>query len=196
LTQLARPNAAGLVGGPCCWALGPLHLASCSADLPLLLVIEGKPERVPEGHQGSLHGIRLGLLDGGFMGLAQIHVDAVTSAAALPDQRRPAPGRDGDANAGGVGDAPARLLLSTDRALGLGNAADGDGLALPAVKAKDAVRLRDDLPAFQVCHLPPALLPLADVGPIEGGGERRELLGGEARGLGLADWSCWAWGRC
>jgi len=100
LTQLARPNAAGLVGGPCCWALGPLHLASCSADLPLLLVIEGKPERVPEGHQGSLHGIRLGLLDGGFMGLAQIHVDAVTDRggrraprAARGRSQRAGPGR-------------------------------------------------------------------------------------------------------
>jgi hypothetical protein len=112
---------------------------------------------------------------------------AVAGAAALSDQGKPATGSDGDANAGGVGDAPAGLLLSTDRALGLGNAADGDGLALPAVKAKDAVRLGDDLPAFQVCDLSAALLPLADVGPIEGGGKGCELLGGETGGLSLVE---------
>jgi len=130
------------------------------------------------------------------MGLPQVDIDAVAGAAALSDQGRPAPGSDGDANAGGVGDTPARLLVPAYGALGLSNAADGDGLALPAVKAKDAVRLGDDLPAFEVGHLPPALLPLADVGPIEGGGKGGELLGGEAGGLGLADWSCWVWGRC
>ena len=130
------------------------------------------------------------------MGLAQVDVDAVTGAAALPDQRRPAPGSDGDADSGGLGDAPAGLLVPAYGAFTLGDAADGDGLALPTVKAKDAVRLCDDLPAFQVGHLPAALLPLADVGPIEGGGKGGELLGGEAGRLGLADWSCWVWGRC
>ena len=95
-----------------------------------------------------------GLLDGGFMRLAQVHVDAVAGAASLSDQRRPATCCDGDANAGGVGDAPAGLLVPAYGALGLGNTADGDGLALPAVEAKDPVCLRDDLPAFQVCHLP------------------------------------------
>ena len=124
------------------------------------------------------------------MGLAQIHVDAVAGAASLPDQRSPSPGSDGDAHAGGVRDTPAGLLLPTDGPFGLGNAADGDGLALPAVKAKDADRLRDDLPAFQVCHLPAALLPLSDDGPIEVGGKGSELLGGEAGGLGLVGlWS-------
>ena len=165
------------------WTLRHHPLASCSADLPLLLVIEGKPERVPEGHQGSLHGIRLGLLDGGFMGLAQIHVDAVAGAASLSDQRRPATGSNGDANPGGVGDTPAGLLLPTDRALTLGHAADGDGLALPAVKAKDPIGLGDGDPSLHVGDLPAALLALADVGPIEGGGESGELLGGEPRGL-------------
>ena len=164
-----------------------LALARRTTDLSLRLVIQGEAERVPESHQCPLHGIRLGFLEGGFMGLAQIHVDAVTGAAALPDQRRPASGGDGDANAGGVGDAPAGLLLPTDRALTLGHAADGDGLPLPAVKAKDAVRLRDDLPAFQVCHLPPALFPLADIGPIEGCGKGCELLGGEPGGLSRVD---------
>jgi len=113
-----------------------LALARRTTDLSLRLVIQGEAERVPESHQCSLHGIRLGFLEGGFMGLAQIHVDAVTGAAALSDQRRPSPGRDGDANAGGVGDPPARLLVPAYGAFGLGNAADGDGLPLPAVKSK------------------------------------------------------------
>jgi hypothetical protein len=33
-----------------------------------------------------LHGIGLGLLEGGFMGLAQVHVDAVTGGASGPPQ--------------------------------------------------------------------------------------------------------------
>ncbi len=104
------------------------------------------------------------------MGLAQIYVDAVACAAALPNQWRQSSGGDGDAHTGGVGDAPARLLLSTDQPLGLDNAADGDGLALPAVETKDAVRFRDHLPAFEVVDLRSALLALTDVGPIEAGG--------------------------
>ena len=76
-----------------------------------------------------------------------------------------------------LGDTPAGLLVPADRAYALGNAAEGDGLVLPAVKAKDPVRLRDDLPTFEVGDLPAALLPLADIGPIEGGGEECELLG-------------------
>ena len=102
------------------------------------------------------------------MGLAQIHVDAVAGAASLPDQRRPAPGRDGDANAGGVGDSPAGLLVPANGSFGLGNAADGDGLALPAVKAKDPVCLRDDLPTLEVVDLGAALLPGGNQGAIEG----------------------------
>jgi hypothetical protein len=114
-----------------------------------------------------LHGIGLGLLAGGPMGLAQIDADAVAGAAALADQGREATGGDGDAQAGGGGDAPARLLVSarasgTDEAFGLGDTANGDGLPLPAVKAKDAVGFRDHLPAFEVVDLRSALLPLAD----------------------------------
>ena len=148
-----------------------------------MLVIEGEAERVPEGHQGPLHGIGLGLLEGGFMGLAQIHVNAVASAAPLADQRHLASGGDGDAHAGGVGDAPARLLVparasGTDQSFGLGDAADGDRLALPTIEAKDAVRFRDHLPAFEVVDLRAALLPLADVGSI-GGAERAASCSGE-----------------
>jgi len=122
------------------------------------------------------------------MGLAQVHVDAVAGTAALTDQGCQATGGDGDADAGGVGDAPTGLLVSarasgTDQAFGLGDAADGHGLALPAIEAKDAVGFRDHLPPLQIAHAAAALLPLADVGPIEGGGKSGELLGGEARGL-------------
>jgi hypothetical protein len=62
-----------------------LTLARRTTDLSLRLVIQGKPERVAKGHQRPLHGIRLGFLEGGFMGLAQIHVDAVAGSAALTD---------------------------------------------------------------------------------------------------------------
>ncbi len=114
------------------------------------------------------------------MGLTQVHVDAVAGAAALANQGCQASCGDGDAHTGGVGDAPTGLLISADQPLGLGDAADGDGLALPAVETKDAVGFRDHLPTLQVAHPAAALLPLADVGSIERGGERRELLGGEA----------------
>jgi hypothetical protein len=164
-----------------------------------MLVIEGEAERVPEGHQGPLHGIGLGLLEGGFMGLAQIHVNAVASAAPLADQRHQTAGRDRDAHAGGVGDTPARLLVparasGTDQSFGLGDTADGDGLALPAIEAKDAVRFRDHLPTLQVTHSATALLPLADVGSIEGSGEGSELFWGEAGGMSLGSGASFWWG--
>jgi len=156
-------------------------------DLPLLLVVEGQTKGITKGHQRSFHRIGLGLLDCGLMGLAQIGVDAMAGAGALPNQWRHAPRCDGDTYAGGVGDAPAGHLVSTYQPLGLGNAADGDGLALPAVKAKDAVGFRDYLPTLQVAHAAAALLPLADFCPIQRSGKGSELLGAEAKGLCLED---------
>ena len=82
------------------------------------------------------------------MGLAQVDVDAVAGASALPNQWSHASGCDGDADAGGVGDAPTGLLVSTNQSLSLCNSANGDGLALPAVKTKDAVCFRDYLPTL------------------------------------------------
>jgi hypothetical protein len=124
------------------------------------------------------------------MGLAQVHINTVASTAALPNQGRQTTGSDGDAHTGGVGDAPAGLLLSADRAFGLGDAADGDGLPLPAIETKDAVRFRDHLPTLQIAHAAAALLALADVGAIEGGGEGGELLGGEAGRWSLGGFLC------
>ena len=121
------------------------------------------------------------------MGLPQIHVDAVAGTTAFTDQGRQPTSGDGDADAGGVGDAPTGLLISADQPLGLGDAADGDGLALPAVETKDAVGFRDHLPTLQVAHPAAALLPLADFGPIKRSGQGGELLGGEAKGLSLED---------
>jgi len=63
-------------------SLGSITLARCAADLPLRLVIEGKPKRIPEGHQGPLHRVGLRFLEGGFVGLAQVGVDAMAGAAA------------------------------------------------------------------------------------------------------------------
>jgi len=85
---------------------------------------------------------------------------------------------------GGVGDTPAELLVPANGSYGLGNAAEGDRLPLPAIKAKDAVGFRDHLPTLLVTHAAAALLSLADIGPIQRSGECSELLGGEARGLG------------
>jgi hypothetical protein len=100
-------------------APGPAHLACAGAiaftrshgHLPLLLGIQGETEWVAKGHQRPLHGIGLGFLEGGLMGLAQISIDPMASAAALTDQGRPPTGSDGDANPDGVGDAPAGLLV-------------------------------------------------------------------------------------
>ena len=126
------------------------------------------------------------------MGLTQVHVDAVAGAGPFPNQGSKASGCDGDADAGGVGDAPAGLLVparasGTDGAFCLGNAADGDGLALPAVKTKDPVCFRDYLPTLQIAHAAAALLPLADFGPIQRSGQGGELLGRKAKGLSLED---------
>ena len=43
-------------------------LPNRTGDLPLLLVVQGQPERVTKGHQGPFHRIGFGLLEGGFMG--------------------------------------------------------------------------------------------------------------------------------
>ena len=114
------------------------------------------------------------------MGLAQIHVNAVAGTTPLADQGHQATGRDSDADAGGVGDAPAWLLVPADRPFGLGDAADRDRLPLPAVETKDAVCLSHGEPPFDIGDLPAPLLALADVGPIEGCGEGSQLLEGEA----------------
>jgi hypothetical protein len=73
------------------------------------------------------------------------------------------------------------LLFS--QSVRVGDAADGHGLALPAIETKDAVGFCDHLPTLEVAHAAATLLPLADVGSIERGGEGSELLGGEAWGL-------------
>ncbi len=105
------------------------------------------------------------------MGLAQVGVDAVAGACALADQGRPGTGLNCDPHPGGVGDAPAGLLVPANQSLSLGNAPDGNGLPLPAIETKDAVGFRDYLPTLQVVNLRSALLPLADVGPIQRSGQ-------------------------
>ena len=175
-----RPAQLGLA----CWAL---MWRRGTGDLPLLLVVERQTKRIAKGHQRSFHRIGLGLLDGGLMGLAQVDVDAVASASAFPNQGRKTSGCDGDTYAGCVGDAPTRLLVPTNQSLSLCNAADGDGLALPAIETKDAVCFRDYLPTLQIAHTAAALLPLTNFGPIKRSGQGGELLGGEAKGLSLED---------
>jgi hypothetical protein len=116
-----------------------------------------------------LHGIGFGLFEGGFMGLAQVGVDAVAGAAALADQRGTAALADGDAHPGCVGDAPARLLVparasGTDEAFALVDAAEGDGFALPAIKAKDPVGFCDQLSSLHRGWLPVGPTPRGRAG--------------------------------
>lgn len=86
---------------------------------------------------------------------------------------------DGDANPGGVGDAPSGPGLTADVALGLVHAADLDRFPLPAIEPEDPIGFGDHLPALQVADLGATLLALAHLGAIEGGGEGGDLLGGE-----------------
>ena len=118
------------------------------------------------------------------MGLAQVGVDAVAGAAALADQLGTAALTHGDAHPGGVGDSPAGALVPADGSFALVDAAEGDGFALPAVKAKDPVCFRDHLPALQIADGAAALLSLAHLGAIQRGGEGSDLLGGKGAGHG------------
>jgi hypothetical protein len=172
--------------GPGRWLVGGTSAAGHSSPghLPLLLVVKRQTEGIPKGHQRPLHGIGFGFLEGRFMGLAQVGVDAMAGAAALADQLGTAALADGDANAGGVGDAPARATITADGALTLVDAAEGDGFALPAVKAKDAIGFCDHLPALQIADGAAALPPLAHLGAIQRGREGSDLLGGEGAGHG------------
>jgi hypothetical protein len=145
--QPPRRRALGRRSGRCGDGL-PLGGDRRAAHLPLALVVERQAKGIPEGHQGALHGVGFGLLDGRFVGQAQVGVDAVAGAGALADQGAIDAGMDGDAHAGDVGDPPAGLVVparasGTDGAFGLGSAAREQRLALPAIEAKDAVGLGD-----------------------------------------------------
>lgn len=140
---LRRPGSGGLVN-----CLRPLECGWRSRWLPwsrsplppghlsLALVIERQAKGIAKGHQGPFGGIGFGLLDGGFMGQAQVGVDAMACSRALAHQGPPVSGGNGDAHAGDVGHAPAGFLFAPNRSFGLSNAAGEEGLALPAVKAK------------------------------------------------------------
>jgi hypothetical protein len=62
VTHLTLPRSAGAEGGGVgvvVWVLsvcplGSITLARSTADLPLRLVVEGKANRIPEGHQAPL----------------------------------------------------------------------------------------------------------------------------------------------
>jgi hypothetical protein len=62
------------------------QLLAVATHLPLALVVERQSKRIPEGHQGAFHRIGFGLLDGRFMGQAQIGIDAMAGAGSLADQ--------------------------------------------------------------------------------------------------------------
>ena len=89
----------------------------------------------------------------------------MASATALPDQGWGPTGlvAEADSDPGDVGDSPAGLLLPANGALTFGNAAQLDRFALPAVKAKDPIRLADRYPAQQLRRWTSQLLPF-DIG--------------------------------
>jgi hypothetical protein len=64
----------------------------------------------------------------------------------------------------------------------LGNELEIDGLAVPAVKAEDAVCFLDCLPAFKIAEGAAGLVALLDVVAIKRRCERRLLLCGKSRG--------------
>ena len=126
------------------------------------------------------------------MGQAEIGVDAMASAAPFSHQGGPSLGLAPQANAdpGDVGHAPAGLLVPANGALSFSNAAQLDRFALPAVKAKDPVRLANGEPTLQVVQGTAGLGSRLDMGPVEWGGQGGGLAGGQqARG------ACWAWRR-
>ena len=93
---------------------------------------------------------------------------------------------------GGVGDTPAGFLIPADQLFALVDATAGEGLALPAIKAKDPVGLTDEPPALEIGDAAAALFPLADVTTIEGCRKGIDLFwrkagrpqGGEAMAIG------------
>jgi len=159
---------------------------SCRVShLPLLLVVQGQAEGIPEGHQGTLHGVGFGLLESRFMGLTQVSIDAVAGTAALTDQWSPARNRHRDPHPGDVGHPPARAVVPADGALGLVHAANLDGFPLPAIEPENPIGFCDHQPTLQVADLGAALLALAHLGAIEGGGEAGDLFGGEGARHGI-----------
>ena len=150
--------------------------------LPLAFVVERQAKGIAKGDERPLHGIGFGLLDGRFMGEAEIDVDAMASSCALADEQSLSTSGNGDAHPCDVGHPPAGPLALADEPLGLGNALAEEGLALPAIKAKDAVGFLKHHKALEVVHPPPALLAGGDEGAIKGSVEGLDLLGGEAAG--------------
>ncbi len=67
-----------------------------------MAVIQRESKPPPKGHQRPFHGVGFRLLDGGFVGLAEVHVDAVASAGALTDEQATGGGKHRDAHAGDV----------------------------------------------------------------------------------------------
>jgi hypothetical protein len=111
------------------------------------------------------------------VGLAQVGVDAVAGTAAFSDDIP-----DTDTNASGVSDTPAGTAAAAQGALPLRDALHGNGFALPAVKAKDAVGFCDRLPPLQVGQGAAGLAAGLDLGAIEWCGKGSDLLGGEDSG--------------
>jgi hypothetical protein len=69
---------------------------------------------------------------------------------------------------GDGGDAPAGLLVPADGALAFSDTAQLDRFPLPAVKAKDSVRLLDGKPTLQIVQGAPGLEAGLPMGPVEG----------------------------
>src|SRR5690606_33908880 len=117
------------------------------------LVIERQAERVAEGHKGALHRVRLGFLEGAFVRLPNVLIDALPEAAALADDGvREVLTPYGDADLGRVIYPPLAVHF-----VGLAELAKVHGFAGPVAEAENAVGFRDCVPAFDVGNLPSAL---------------------------------------
>jgi hypothetical protein len=146
----------------------------------LARVIELQAKGISKGDQGPFGGFGFSGCDGRFMGQAEIGVDPMAGACAFPDEQAMGAGGNSDAHAGDVRHPPAGFAVVTDQAFDLDNTSGEEGLALPAIKAKDAVGRVEDDKAFEVGHLAPALFAGGDEGSIERSREGGDLLGGEA----------------
>ena len=112
----------------------------------------------------------------------------MAGAAAFPHQGWGPTGlaANADTDPGDVGDAPAGLLVPADGPLAFSDTAQLDGFPLPAVEAKDAVRLLDRNPTFQIIQGTACLGAGLDVARLRGAARAADC-SGERRPAGAAE---------
>src|SRR5262249_27677384 len=126
-----------------------------------------------EGHQRPLGGVGLGFLHRRLMRLARARPRAHTAAMAVAADQGLA-GAHPDPHLGDIG------ACGSPSPWSFPDAAQADGLAIPAVEAEHPIGLGDRIPALDIGEPLPGLPPLADGPAIELGSKGAALLGGEA----------------